>query len=362
MAVRDAAQLKAAAQALLADAGPDYGIDPSEVRALLVDFVDSVPALASATLSPRFLTAVDESILANLAHDLTHDLVDSTRIHVALKAGGFAANENMAALGWALNASVRTSSALHPAIRVPQALVRDPALTGGRMVYAPAGFTPDTFRDFVAHSGDATYAYFVPVDNASLSPVGTETITAHWEESDLDLSIGREHLADSVLYGYNDEVRIQASGPISAQMPVRWGGTVAKPLAIGGRLPSGFNPGGIALEAAQNNAIARVLREGAMASVWVGIDRDLGAVPYPVYWQSAAKKLPDHEVYNGSQFVQSDTPATYWTSDAALASIPEAVGTVVAIAGLDVPGSGGDFAARCEVIFNFNAISAHTRS
>ena len=45
MAVRDAAQLKAAAQALLTDAGPDYDIDPSEVRALLTDIVDSIPSL-----------------------------------------------------------------------------------------------------------------------------------------------------------------------------------------------------------------------------------------------------------------------------------------------------------------------------
>lgn len=45
MAVKAATQLKAAALALLADTGPDYDIDPSEVRGLLDDIVDSVPSL-----------------------------------------------------------------------------------------------------------------------------------------------------------------------------------------------------------------------------------------------------------------------------------------------------------------------------
>ena len=45
MAVKTAAKLKEAALALLSDSGPDYDIDPSEVRALLDDIVDSAPSL-----------------------------------------------------------------------------------------------------------------------------------------------------------------------------------------------------------------------------------------------------------------------------------------------------------------------------
>lgn len=45
MAVRTAAELKQAGQALLTDSGPDHQILPSLVLALLADFVDSIPSL-----------------------------------------------------------------------------------------------------------------------------------------------------------------------------------------------------------------------------------------------------------------------------------------------------------------------------
>ena len=64
MAVRSAAQLKAAAQALLTDAGPDYDIDPSEVRALVVNIVDSVPSLG---LTAAQATDLAGALLATLA-------------------------------------------------------------------------------------------------------------------------------------------------------------------------------------------------------------------------------------------------------------------------------------------------------
>ena len=143
------------------------------------------------------LTHDQEAILANLAEDLRHDLTDSTVIFTALSTSAITSG-NVVGQSWSANPSLTTSSAVHYALRVPQALVRDPRLTGGRMVFTPSGFEPDTFADFISLSGDATYAYFVPIDNATLSPVGNQTITAHWEESDLELDIKRKHLDANV--------------------------------------------------------------------------------------------------------------------------------------------------------------------
>ena len=144
---------------------------------------------------PSLLTTDDKAILGALAEDLNHDLVDSTRILVALKTGGVASNADLSIESYSATASIRTNLATSVILRVPQALVRDPAFTTGRIVYTPSGFTPDDHRDFLQHSGDAQFAYFTLVDNGTLAPVGTETLTAHWEENDLELEIGRRHLA-----------------------------------------------------------------------------------------------------------------------------------------------------------------------
>ncbi|MDE0382407.1 MAG: hypothetical protein OXI22_00855 [Defluviicoccus sp.] len=63
MAVKTADQLKEAAQALLTDAGPEFDIDPSEVRDLLKDIVDSVPALG---LMPAQAVDLAGALLATL--------------------------------------------------------------------------------------------------------------------------------------------------------------------------------------------------------------------------------------------------------------------------------------------------------
>ena len=151
---------------------------------------------AIAALEPRLLTYDDQSILANLQDDLTHDLADSTRVFVFLKAGSFGDNEDLSGLNWELAPTLTTGSNVSIAMRVPQALVREPEVTGGRMVYSPSGFQPDGFREYLSHSGDATYAYFTSI--GSLSPVGNTTFSAHWEENDLELAISAKHLADEV--------------------------------------------------------------------------------------------------------------------------------------------------------------------
>ena len=180
---------------------------------------------------------------------------------------------------------------------------------------------------------------------------GTDITVTHDDDNDT-LTIGYRQ-------GFNDNPTLLADGAIIAQAPVFWTGNQAQPTAKSTAFPSNFNPSAIAVAAASSGASVQVMREGALNNVWVGIDRDLGSVPYPVYYQSAAQKLPDHEIYDGQNFVQSSTPATYWTTDVARASIPHAVGIVVGVVGGDVPGSGGDYAARCEVVFNFNHISPY---
>ena len=140
------------------------------------------------------LTHDDQAVLAALSQDLNHDLVDSTRILTAIYTG--ATPSDLSTLTYSAMATLTTGSNPKVAIRVPQYLVRDPALTGGRMVYTPSGYESETFRDFVSHSGDATHAYFVGI--GELSSTGNTTYTAHWEESDLDLNIHRKHLAAEV--------------------------------------------------------------------------------------------------------------------------------------------------------------------
>ena len=69
MAAKTAAKLKEASQALLADAGPDYDIDPSEVRGLLDDIVDSVPSLGLTREQARDAAGALLAALAQFAYD-----------------------------------------------------------------------------------------------------------------------------------------------------------------------------------------------------------------------------------------------------------------------------------------------------
>ncbi len=165
------------------------------------DGVARAAAAANATklaeLGPDLLTFNDKSILANLAEDLDHSLADSTRVQVVAQVGKWAANADLSGLAWAASATVDSpAGAVFFAIRVPTAIVRDAGVTGGRLSVTPVAFEPFPWRDFIHHAGDATYEYFTSL--GGVSPVDNETVTAHYEESDLNLAIGSKHLATEV--------------------------------------------------------------------------------------------------------------------------------------------------------------------
>ena len=168
----------------------------------------------------------------------------------------------------------------------------------------------------------------------------------------------------SVVYPFDDIVSVEADGAIAAQDPVFWGGDINAVDATVGPYATGFKPTGIAMQAATNGEAAHILREGSLVNTWVGRQRSRPTLPLAVYYQETAQKLPDYEIYNPvtETWGQSNTPTTHWTTDPSRATIPEAVGVIVGTVGVDIPGSGGDYAARCHVIFNFNHLSPHIES
>ena len=119
---RDAITLQAAE--LLDRDIPSSIARQSSVVALEAE-ADNIQARIEAQ-KPSLLTSDDKSILAALAEDLNHERVDSTRILVALTTSAIGENDDLSGLTWQPVASITTSSAVHYALRVPQALVRDP--------------------------------------------------------------------------------------------------------------------------------------------------------------------------------------------------------------------------------------------
>lgn len=73
MAIRTAQELRDAAASLLTDSGPDYDIDPSEVGALVVDIVDSVPALGLTAAQATDLAGALLATLGEFSYDASSD-------------------------------------------------------------------------------------------------------------------------------------------------------------------------------------------------------------------------------------------------------------------------------------------------
>lgn len=77
MAVRTAAQIKAAIQSLLSDSAPEASIDPSEVGALLGDIVDSVPSIGIAGADLSEYAPVAPSFYLGLSDDATPSVAEA---------------------------------------------------------------------------------------------------------------------------------------------------------------------------------------------------------------------------------------------------------------------------------------------
>ncbi len=210
-------------------------------------------------LGPDTLTFTDKAILANLSEDVDHSLADSTRVQVAAKIGEYASNADLSGLTWAATVSVNSpAGAVFFAIRVPTAIVRDAGVTGGRLSVTPVAFEPFPFRDFVHHAGDSTYEYFTSI--GGVSPVDNENVTAHYEESDLGLAIGAEHLATEVVNrlltaGETGILETLAKDVVvspvrSTRVDVAWVATRAVPADLSGL--TWANPG--QMSSAQGNA------------------------------------------------------------------------------------------------------------
>ena len=179
-----------AAQTITLSAGGGGGVSASQLATAIANAV--------AGLKPDLLNFTDKSILATLAGDMAHEIADSTRVTVVARQTVYGDSEDLSGLSWATSATVTNpTGAVFFALRVHTSLADDDEITGGRLFITPTGFEPIPMRDFLHHSGDSTWEYFT--HGGGISPISNETISGHFEESDLELRLKIDHLADNVV-------------------------------------------------------------------------------------------------------------------------------------------------------------------